>query len=101
MLVINLLGNLQLKIVSDLISKHAVLKIFPGEHAPRPPSIHTTNIQHSVCLPLGLTTLELLPPALRDIHFLLFYSIWTLRTTPIQLVSVLFIAALYIVPNLI
>ena len=37
----------------------------------------------------------------RDIHFLLFYSIWTLRTTPIQLVSVLFIAALYIVPNLI
>ena len=36
-----------------------------------------------------------------DIHFLLFYSIWTLRTTPIQLVSVLFIAALYIVPNLI
>ena len=37
----------------------------------------------------------------RDTHFLLFYSIWTLRTTPIQLVSVLFIAALYIVPNLI
>ena len=38
----------------------------------------------------------------RDIHFLLFYSIWTLRTTPIQLVSVvLFIAALYTVPNLI
>ena len=37
----------------------------------------------------------------RGIHFLLFYSIWTLRTTPIQLVSVLFIAALYTVPNLI
>ena len=37
----------------------------------------------------------------RDIHFLLFYSIWTLRTTPIQLVSVLFIAALYTVPTLI
>ena len=37
----------------------------------------------------------------RDIHFLLFYSIWTLRTTPIQLVSVPFIAALYTVPNLI
>ena len=29
----------------------------------------------------------------RDIHFLLFYSIWTLQTTPIQLVSILFIAA--------
>ena len=29
----------------------------------------------------------------RDIHFLLFYSIWTLCTTLIQLVSVLFIAA--------
>ena len=38
---------------------------------------------------------------LRDIHFLLFYSIWTLRTTLIQLVSVLFIAALYTVPTLI
>ena len=29
------------------------------------------------------------------------HFIWTLRTTPIQLVSVLFIAVLYIVPNLI
>ena len=38
---------------------------------------------------------------LADIHFLLFYSIWTLHTTPIQLVSVLFIAAFYTVPNLI
>ena len=37
----------------------------------------------------------------RDIHFLLFYSIWTLRTTLIQLVSVLFIAALYTVPTVI
>ena len=37
----------------------------------------------------------------RDIHFLLFYSLWTLRSTPIQLVSVLFIAALYTVPTLI
>ena len=36
----------------------------------------------------------------RDIHFLLFYIIWTLRTTPIQNVSVLFIAALYTVPTL-
>ena len=35
----------------------------------------------------------------RDIHLLLFYSIWTLRTTPIQLVSVLFIAALYTDPS--
>ena len=31
----------------------------------------------------------------RDIYLLLFYSIWTLRTTLIQRVSVLFIAALY------
>ena len=39
----------------------------------------------------------------RDIHFLLFYSIWTLHTTPIKLVSesVLFIAVLYTVPTLI
>ena len=37
----------------------------------------------------------------KDIHFLLLYSIWTLLTTPIQLVSVLFIATLYTVPNLI
>ena len=36
----------------------------------------------------------------RDIRFLLFYSIWTLRTTPIQLVSVLFIAAQNTVPTL-
>ena len=34
-------------------------------------------------------------------YSLLFYSICTLRTTPIQLVSVLFIVALYTVPTLI
>ena len=32
-----------------------------------------------------------------DNSLLLFYSIWRLRTAPIQLVSVLFIAALYTV----
>ena len=36
-----------------------------------------------------------------DIHLLLLYNIWTLRTTIIQLGSVLFITALYTVPTLI
>ena len=62
-LVSNLLGNLQLKIVSHLISEHAILKILLGEHVPRHPSIYTKkcSVLNFMYIPLGL---ELLPPTL-------------------------------------
>ena len=37
----NLLGNLQLKIVSELNSEHAILKIFLVKHTSRPPIAFT------------------------------------------------------------
>ena len=46
MLVNNLLGNLQLKIVSDLISEHAILKNFPEGACP--PPFTQQSVQHFI-----------------------------------------------------
>ena len=49
LLVNNLLGNLQLKIVSDLLSEHAILKNFPGGACP--PPFTQQNVQNFGIVP--------------------------------------------------